>query len=395
MAGAGGLLPIAISLSSVQPGLESLFAVRGSLNARLGAAADGALFVSVSGLRVPVPKSSGLKPGDSVVLTLAREGGELRLLLKQAHSKPPPVQGQSRIPLERAGVRATAQQPGTPPSGITSLPNAPAPPAFVANALPAGLTVASPITRLLATLFSGSGRLSELIGALRTSSNRAGATTGHQPAVAPNEGAAVSAESIRKWVHIQRSSPEAKIAASLTSDAPLEGDEVVELARLRRALVGRAAGSAEPGRAENAFERVSASRLWNLHGLDQPYLFAELPVAPDTFWRRAQLHVFGEGDDPKNRFNGPLAVVLDMDTDALGPIWVSIRTDGRGACSCVLRAAEPDTVDVFAAASPDLEAALQRSGYAAADVRVEPWREDRLDTLESMTARLSGLDMEA
>jgi hypothetical protein len=388
VAGTGGFLPITVPLASVRSGLESLFANQGSLAARIVSSQDGALFAMVSGLRIPLPKDAGLKSGDPVTLTLTREGGEARLTVKPALARTPQLPAQAPA---AASPKPTPETEAAAPASRTPA----TPETFVVGALPKGIRAGSPVVRLLTRLFTGNDMIAEFVDALRSLAERQTAKPDRVPDAARSEEPAQAAAAIRKWVRVQRSSPEAQLAAMPSADAPLEDSEVIELAKLRHELFGKAVGVEREGRSENIFDRLTASRVWNLHGQNQPYLFAELPVTPGAFWRRAQLHVFGDGGEGKNRFDGPVSAILDLDTEALGAMWATVRTDGRGACSCVVRAAETRAGDAIAAASPELETALQRAGYPTVEVRVEPWETERMETLHALTARLSGLDTEA
>jgi len=143
---------------------------------------------------------------------------------------------------------------------------------------------------------------------------------------------------------------------------------------------------------DRVLERLGASQLQNLHGLDTAYLFLELPVMPDSGIEQAQIHFFGEGSGDKKRFDPQNAtVVFDLQTTALGSLWINLQTQ-RGVCACSLRTTNASAQQSLRAAAPDLEAALASAGYEKVRVSISLWEGDRLKAIAQLMRRFGNLD---
>lgn len=197
---------------------------------------------------------------------------------------------------------------------------------------------------------------------------------------------------------------EAQIASALASGNidellnKLRGSLRWQVARLRgnEALMKFLQGSGQLRAFQNAvesiIERLSGSQLQNLRSLEQSYLFLEVPFTEDSGINRAQVHFFGKGGGKGQRFDAKNStVMLDLSTSKLGDLWIALQMVS-GHCTCTLRAANPESVELINAASSELAEALDEAGYPNARVVVGQWRGNRLQEVANMMRRFTGFN---
>ena len=116
--------------------------------------------------------------------------------------------------------------------------------------------------------------------------------------------------------------------------------------------------------------RKDGERLLSLHQLSSPYRFIELPIRPEFGWRRAQVHMLG----------GPASAgtaVIDVETEALGGVWMSLSTTGSDGALRV-QADRTSTFDALTTVADDIPVRLAAAGCPNIAVSLEPWDGDRL-----------------
>lgn len=376
MAGAAGFPAFSIPLQALKPNIAALFGTAPFLPGRVVGDAQQGLAALVSGARIPLPEGVELVPGERVLVRLTNEGGEPRIVIERA---PAAATSPASIAV------STTIQPAAISDPITRL----FPPAL--QGLPAA-------ERLVTALLKGGAPLEEAVALLRAAVESVPPEL--RAALPPSVRAGVSDDSIarliQRWVGLQRSTPEAAIAQAISRGAvDLPVEDVLLLATLRRTFGSTSEGGAA-NTAERFFEQLTGSRLWNAHGADQPYLYAEIPVRAEGFWRRAQLHVFGDDAADSQRFSSAVSVVLDLDTVRLGRVVARLRIDAKGACECRVEIENADAVPRFQSAAAELQDAIVRAGYPAASVDVAemPNAEEAL-LPPDVAARLSGVNLEA
>ncbi|MFP4499702.1 MAG: hypothetical protein ACLFTT_01775 [Candidatus Hydrogenedentota bacterium] len=200
-------------------------------------------------------------------------------------------------------------------------------------------------------------------------------------------------------------SVEARIAAALAAGnvddamAELNGDLRTLLAQLRgntafRAwLHGRGQWKGFDEAAQRILQRLDGAALQNLHGLKHPYTFLDLPLPAETGFRRAQVHLLGDGKG--KRFDRGRAVIgMDLSTTHLGDLWVTLDIAPQ-RCRCLFRAANIETVAAIEAQGAALAEGLEAAGYAHAIVEVTPWDGDRLREAAALLRPLAGLDVQS
>jgi hypothetical protein len=147
--------------------------------------------------------------------------------------------------------------------------------------------------------------------------------------------------------------------------------------------------------ADRLVDRISSGQLQNLHRLDQPYVFVEIPFPADAPVRGARVHFFHEGRGDRQAFEGRKAsVTLDLSTTKLGDLWITLQL-AEGHCSCRFGATSEETVDAIEGAQEDLVRALEESGYERATVHVALWDGNRLRETAHLMRRFAGIDVRA
>lgn len=147
--------------------------------------------------------------------------------------------------------------------------------------------------------------------------------------------------------------------------------------------------------AERILDRLAGGELQQLRGEQQPYVFLELPMPPDSGFARAQIHFFGEGQGKGRRFDKRnMSVALDLSTTGLGDLWVSLRTAGD-RCQCHFRAKAAETVAAIAAQTEGLSKALEGAGFISATVTVALWDGNRARELAALSRPARGIDFHA
>ena len=116
--------------------------------------------------------------------------------------------------------------------------------------------------------------------------------------------------------------------------------------------------------------RTDGDRLVELHALRAPYRLIELPMNPESGWRRAQLHLLVLPDQA-------VSAVVDVCTERLGAVWMAL-TYRPGQGSLRVRAERGVAQRVFERDRGDLLSSLADAGYAGVAIGIEPWDGDRL-----------------
>lgn len=145
---------------------------------------------------------------------------------------------------------------------------------------------------------------------------------------------------------------------------------------------------------ERVMERLSGAALQQVHGVDQPYVFIDAPLAPASGFQRAQIHIFGEGGGKGRAFDTHnTAIVLDLAMSRLGDLWVAVQFRDDH-CRCEVRAAA-EAVALIDAHRDELKEALVRAGFASAQVSAAPWDGDRIRETAALLRRFAGIDVNA
>ena len=363
--------------------------------------AEGALFVRVGGTRVPLPTGAALEANQAVQIEVLEADGALQLrVLPQPGASGPAadsLQGLVSVVLEALGTLGNAE--------------------LAAPLVPATLPQSAEAVRALLALFVTRGAIGDDLQQVAALVEQAVAAN-LLPQVDAGPFLALAASlvvteaggfqsKLQQLANRAGHAIEARIALVLASgnlddlvDA-VRADIRAQLARLRdhpglRRFL-RQAGQlrAFEDAVGRLLDRLVGGQLQNLRGLEQPYMFLELPCAPDAGIRHAQLHIFGE-DHAKERQGGDAEaiVALDLSLTRLGDLWVTLRLC-RGQCMCRFQAVEASAREALSDASDELVAALKRAGYPNARIKVTPWDGDRLRETASLTRRFSGIDVQA
>lgn len=404
MAGPGGLEPLVVATVPAQlriPVLRLGLHVRGTIQGT-----PGNLSLQASGLRIPLPTTAQLLPGQMVHAEVIEAAGGLQLrIIPELHGAQRASQANVTGHVA-ALVRMALEALGAPPAAERA-----------AQLLPANLPPNARAIQSLLSLFTNRGTVAEDLQLIASLANEAAAAGAAPQALA--DGAATLAASIfaaslkelpevlKRVASSARRTLEARLARALASGDTtklaqiLDEDLRVQLRQLqqnnglRKFLQQQGKLRPFERAMERLLDRFSGEHLQNLRALELPYLFMELSFDADAPIRHAQVHIFGDDSAQKHRFDSNNAtVVIDLSTTNLGDLWISISiVDGR--CRCLFRVTEPEVVEAIEAASDELAQHLADAGYQGAIVEATLWEGDRLQAAADLMCRFAGLDATA
>lgn len=183
--------------------------------------------------------------------------------------------------------------------------------------------------------------------------------------------------------------------------AEIDGDLRGLLMRVRheetfmRFLRAQGAGREFQEAADRVLERLTGAALQNLRGLEQPYVFLELPVLEETGLHRLQVHFMGERGARGKRFDPDNCMVaIDVSLSRLGDLWIVLKLV-EGRCSCFIRAVDDERLDALRREEAGFLESLKAAGFEGAGVRFGLWEGDRLREVSAFVQQHSGVDMRA
>ena len=214
-------------------------------------------------------------------------------------------------------------------------------------------------------------------------------------------------EGLQRWTRHSSESLEAKLARALTPRG--QGDITKQLTEDVRALLDNVQNhepfmkALEQGGQMRSFDtainriidRIIGAQIQNLRGVDQPYLFIEVPFGDERGVRRAQVHFFSGGRGGQGRFDPNNAtIVMDLSLTRLGDLWIRLDVANR-RCKCVLSASDPEVVTAIEDQADGLQQALSGAGYTDPIVQARLWNGDRMNEVTVLMRGLSGMDITA
>ena len=394
---ADGIQPVVVTalmrpaqVAGLQPGQTYQGSIQG---------APGHLSLLVSGNRIPLPPHTSLPPGQSVNVSVVDQGDAMQLRITPFGSA------------GHASISPTATLPNLLVAvlrALDALGSARAAGHLIPRHFPANETA----LRDLLSLFTGRGTLSQDVQIIV-----AAAELGLAEGLVPPETAAsiagwlaplASGESerlvawLRRQVREQGTALAARIARAAGAgtlddlfkelDAELsaqlhtllETDDFIDLLenRGRRYDFERAV--------ERLVERLQHGQLQELRGLEQPYVFVQLPFPPDSGVLNGQMHVIGDG---RGRDLGKSqVVVLDLATTGLGDLWIRLEFLTY-TCRCMLKTSSEEALPLLEQAASELQTALAEAGYGQSAVQVELWEGNRMDEAAELMRRFGGLNV--
>lgn len=357
----------------------------------------------LAGNRVSLPENTPLTPGQTVTVEVQQGDSGIRLRIVPPEATQVSSQGLSPTLTDVAARVLNALGASLPPDSAAAL-------------VPAQVPASQEAVRVLLSLFASRGAVAQDLATVAQILTQAGAE-GTIPSQLSAQFTALLAhlvaddpskvvERLQQMLDQSTRSTEAKIATLVASGdqgpgkLDLTGDLRAFVTRLREdpsltANLQRSGRLQEfQGAVDRVTDRLTGSQLQNMRGLEQPYLFVELPFAPNGPIRNAQIHLFGEGGR-KNEWDAANAmVVLDVSTTRLGDLWISLRMS-NGHCACRICAVDQETVETLQTASDELKSAIEGAGYRSASVQVAQWNGDRLSEVARLMRPFSGLNMKA
>lgn len=436
MAG-GGLTPVLLSAPAIVAHVEGQ--ISGTLLALISDSPQGPV-ARQGAFEIPLPPNAKIPVGTPVRIEIVLQGTQKTIRITP---QPNATQPATAAPINSPTTTAAPQRPSVP---ATAAPTQQTPPTVIASDGAAQST--SHAIRHAAQQLTGVPALIRAAAQLMPNASRAEAPVDRVaavlntfPPIAPDiqvivnavqvAGQAkvipqqvvdafigmftrVTAEGSRDWQTLLRQaaratsrSVEGRAAQTITRGQPFawnpaqpDGDVraallwLISNGNFRRLLAERGLEKPIMDAATRMTDRVAGAQILNAHASDQPYLFLELPFMDNDAFKRAQLHIAGDGQgnavDPNRA-----TVILDLDLSELGPLWIALQIfDGH--CLCTVRASEPSTIEALDAESGTLSDALERAGYTGARVTVQAWDGDRTVALgNALGAAPGSMDVSA
>ncbi len=146
---------------------------------------------------------------------------------------------------------------------------------------------------------------------------------------------------------------------------------------------------------DQVLQRLEAVRYQNLHGLDHPYAFWEIPLDEQSGFTRCQIHFFGDEKNPNNASKTPaVSIVLDIETEHLGQLWIQLQIHDL-TCSCLLQSDKAETRALLKSESKALEDGLRQAGLQVESCEVRAWTGDRMAMLTRLFQRFNTFEIHA
>lgn len=364
--------------------------------------AQGAPFVRVGSLNIPLPTASNWTAGQKVSLVFTTDA-------------PTPQIQVTALPL--APPSTSAAPSGNPATALARI---------VANLLPALETDLSPdmATRLLpGVLPVSTTQIAPQLGLLLSSqppgdglaamvrwlSNAKGSGTLSPAALEATE-TLLKLEGLpaSDWsAAIKLAAHEGGIEARLAMQGA-KGEEQSSLRSLiasllsddtvRAYMAGEGVADAFEDTAQSLLSRLDAAAVAGLRGLEQPYRFFEIPFAWLLGFTRAQVHLMeeqGRGQGNQEKQIAP-SLVLDLELESLGALWVSLKRT-PDACRCDISADREDTRRLLNENKADLVTALADAGLPSPTVLIHVWQAggERASRLAALFVPQRPLDVDA
>ena len=364
---------------------------------------EGNLSVVVAGVRIPIPDASQLQPGQAVTAELVESPTGPQLRLSPAQQTPADQTEASELVQFVAGALKSL--------GSTQSAE------LASQLIPVGIPFTEESVQSLLTLFTEPGSVGDDLQMLAALVEQAGAAGGVSAETARQTANLIGrilarqdadwSTALPRWADAAGRSIEARLAQLLAASGDvdvhgaLKGDLRTLISQLRNndALAAylnvQGKFRAFQDATARILNRLDAAQLQNLHGLDVPYLFVEIPLPQGGPIREGRLHFFGESGASKSGAGVRNAsVVLDLSTENLGDLWVTLQWI-EGRCNCHFAATSPEIVGTIERAQGDLARQLEGVGYQRATIQVSLWDGDRLRATAQLMRRCTGIDVKA
>lgn len=384
----------AVSASDLRPGS----AMQGTIEG-----VPGRLTLVVAGARVPLPKDANLTPDQRVHVEVIETGKRLQLRLTPSPAEEGAQPRPASATLETIVARVLE---------ALGVPNQPETPTQV---LPRALPQTDAAIRSVLSLFTQQATTGDDLQTISLVLSQA-AANGTLPADVAGEAAALIARFVPRdsgdFQAVLRQlgrgvAVEAEIAQAISTSrleslpGTLRADLRAVLSQLRdneglaSYLQAKGQLNTFQSAVDRVLDRISSGQLQNLHSLEQPYVFFEVPFPTGAPLREARVHLFREGRGTKHGAEGRSAsVTLDLSTTKLGDLWITLQLT-EGHCGCRVAVTSEPVAETIEAAREELVNAIESAGYARATVHVDLWDGDRLRETAHLMRRFSGIDVKA
>ena len=398
------MMPITISTN------ESLFNIlkpslgRGPSRGLVVPSQNG-LSIQIGGQKIPLPGTTTLVPGQTVEVQLQTQGSGDRTIT----IRPLPT---SEL------TQASQSKPSNPLIPLIKevlphvLPGSALSPEKLQTLIPSGIPVQDFTVRILLTLFHNQepiGSIGAVILQLLSKAEEDGAIDSGKLATIRRSLPQVTLKSIDDWTQLIKQamqnvsrSPERLLSQMMTQKGATNLPQeilasdirgLLKLPGLRSYLETTGEWQSFVQNAHSLLELLDGVQLANFRGMNYPYFFMELPVPPNSFFQRAQIHVMNHSKNDSNEENQTVdTVVMDLNTTMLGEIWIRLQRIGD-TCQCQIEMGEPESISLVSAAKEKLHSALKEHGYADVSISVDAMDSHRIDKLVQLLGQSKSLDL--
>lgn len=349
--------------------------------------------LQIASRRLPLPEGAPNTPGQRLPVLLSR-GPDGRATLQLL----PATQGTEAIPLANSSAPAASPSAQLAQVILQELaPGTELSPSQLGAMLPQALAAnADPAKRLLRRLLEesklGEARegLLSLLGAAEEEGLPAERVAGYRAQL--SRGSGLDADSVAQAAEAAIDAVEARLARGEDPfEAPLAGlQAIAEDEALRQWAAGAGLESQLDAQLSALNAAYSGAQLVNSRSLESDYRFFEL--SPEqAAGARVQVHLLSEEGQPLS-LSG-CTIVLDVNTEALGALWMRVHTAPNKA-ELLVEAERPSTEARLKEEAPALRDVLTGLGFHSAAVRVQGWDGDRVQATAELFSRYGGFEAE-
>ncbi len=146
--------------------------------------------------------------------------------------------------------------------------------------------------------------------------------------------------------------------------------------------------------AEQILEHLEGSALQQIHRLEIPYVYLEVPLGYASGFHWAHVHWFGANNTRQQIEKNNSTIVLDLNLSNVGEIWIMLRTVADQYL-CRFRVREQTLVTAIEEIQEELGQALSKAGFPGTHIQTTLWDGDRAAAMGEMFQRSADLNVKA
>lgn len=138
---------------------------------------------------------------------------------------------------------------------------------------------------------------------------------------------------------------------------------------------------------QEAIGRIESHQLQNLHSIEQPYAFFEVPFGPNE----APLHIHWFRDRASREGAAAHRLYIDVSLSRLGNVWIELQA--ASFCRCTIRIEDGEAIREAERHTAQLVQSLEQCGFHPVTLRVLEWNGDRVEALHGLFNRKNAMDV--